>query len=158
MLGTQDSLAAMAGLLGVLAIALQQAFRVTAALGRGSPAHHGPQTQDALVDVAADASGPVVVAGAVAAVALLPFIVMGDVAGIELPSTAAAVILAGLLTATLVNTLVLPVACLRLGQVPDSDAQSDQDLAVAHTVPLPRQAPDVPGTPRSAAEPEHPAP
>jgi hypothetical protein len=68
------------------------------------------------------------------------------------------VILAGLVVATLLNTLVLPVACLRLGQAPDSDAQSDEDLAVAHTVPFPRQAPDVPGTPRSAAEPEHPAP
>src|SRR5262249_52704006 len=151
---TQDSLAAMAGLLGVLAIALQQAFRVTAALGRGSPAHHGPLTRDALVNVAADASGPVVVAAVVAAVALLPFIVMGDVAGIELLSTAAAVILAGLVVATLVNTLVLPVACLRSGQgqAPDSEALSDEDLAVAHTVPFPRQAPDVPGTPRSATE------
>jgi len=157
-LGMQDSLAAMAGLLGVLAIALQQAFRVTAALSRGSPAQHGPRTTDALVDVAADASGPVVVAAAAAAVALLPFIVMGDVAGIELLSTAAAVILMGLVVATLLNTLVLPVACLRLGQAPDSDAGTDEDLAVAHTVPFPRQAPDVPGTPRSAAEPEHPAP
>jgi multidrug efflux pump subunit AcrB len=157
-LGTQDSLAAMAGLLGVLAIALQQAFRVTAALSRGSPAQHGPRTTDALVNVAADASGPVVVAAAVAAAALLPFIVMGDVAGIELLSTAAAVILIGLVVATLLNTLVLPVACLRLGQAPDSDAGTDEDLAVAHTVPFPRQAPDVPGTPRSAAEPEHPAP
>jgi len=110
------------------------------------------------VNVAADASGPVVVAAVVAAVALLPFIVMGDVAGIELLSTAAAVILVGLVVATLLNTLVLPVACLRSGPAPDSEALSDEDLAVAHTVPFPRQAPDVPGTPRSAAEPEHPAP
>jgi Cu/Ag efflux pump CusA len=156
-LGTQDSLAAMAGLLGVLAIALQQAFRVTAALRRGNPAHHGPLTTDALVDVAADASGPVVVAGAVAAVALLPFIVMGDVAGLELLSTAAAVILVGLVVATLLNTLVLPVACLRLGQVRGSDAWSDQELAEAHTVPFPRE-PGVPGTSRPAAEPERPVP
>jgi multidrug efflux pump subunit AcrB len=164
-LGTQDSLAALAGLLGVLAIAIHQAFRVTAAIGRGNPTRHGPLTQDALVNVAADASGPVVAAAAVAAVALLPFIVMGDVAGIELLSTAAAVILAGLVVATLLNTLVLPVACLRLGRVRDSDARSDQDLAEAHTVPFPRKEPDVPsrgssvpGTPRPAAEPEHPVP
>jgi Cu/Ag efflux pump CusA len=159
-LGTQDSLAALAGLLGVLAVGLYQAFRVAAAIGREIPPHHGPLTRDALVNVAADASGPVVVAAVVAAVALLPFIVMGDVAGIELLSTAAAVILVGLVVATLVNTLVLPVACLRSGQgqAPDSEALSDEDLAVAHTVPFPRQAPDVPGTPRSPAEPEHPAP
>jgi len=156
-LGTADSLAAMAGLLGVLAIALQQAFRVTAALRRGNPEHHGPLTADRLVDVAADASGPVVVAGAVAAVALLPFIVVGDVAGLELLSTAAAVILVGLVVATLLNTLLLPVACLRLGQVRGSDAWSDQDLAEAHTVPFPRE-PGVPGPSRSAAEPERPVP
>ena len=155
-LGTADSLAAMAGLLGVLAIAIQQAFRVTAAIRQGNPADRGPLTPDALVTVAADASGPVLVAAAVAAVALLPFIVMGDVAGIELLSTAAAVILVGLVTATLLNTLVLPVACLRFGQARDPGARSDQDLAEAHTVPFPRK--EVPGAPRSAAEPEHPVP
>ena len=47
--------------------------------------------------------------------ALLPFILMGDVAGNELLHTAAAVILAGLIAATLVNTLVLPAACLAFG-------------------------------------------
>jgi Cu/Ag efflux pump CusA len=150
-LGATDSLAALAGLLGVLAIAIQQAFRVTAAIRRGDPAGHRPLTQDALVNVAADASGPVITAAAVAAVALLPFIVLGDVAGIELLSTAAAVILAGLVAATLLNTLVLPVACLRFGQVRDADARSDQDLAEAHVVPYPREESDVP-----AAEPEHP--
>lgn len=158
-LGQQDSLAAMAGLLGVLAIALQQAFRITAALRRGSPAQHGPRTTDALADVAADASGPVVVAAAVAAVALLPFIVIGDVAGVELLSPAATVILVGLIVATLLNTLALPAACLRWGQVRDPHARSDQDLAEAHTVPFPRQEPDVPGAPRpAAAEPERPVP
>ena len=106
----------------------------------GNPADRGPLTPDALVTAAADASGPVLAAAAVAAVALLPFIVMGDVAGIELLSTAAAVILAGLVTATLLNTLVLPVACLRLGQARDPGARSDQDLAEAHTVPFPRRA------------------
>jgi Cu/Ag efflux pump CusA len=163
-LGTQDSLAAMAGLLGVLVIALQQAFRVTAAIRHGNQAHYGPLTTDAVVNVAADASGPVVVAAAVAAVALLPFIVLGDVAGLELLSTAAAVILVGLVVATLLNTLVLPVACLRLGQAPDSyarsddsHARSDQDLAEAHTVPFPR-APEAPGASRPAAEPERPVP
>lgn len=156
--GPPDTLAALAGLLGVLAITIQQAFRVTAAIGRGDPAHRGPLTQDALADVAAGASGPVVLAAAVTGVALLPFIVMGDVAGIELLSTAAAVILAGLVAATLLNTLVLPVACLRFGRVRYSDAGSDQDLAVAHAVPFPREEPEIPGAPRSAAEPERPVP
>jgi hypothetical protein len=86
---------------------------------------------------------------------------MGDVAGLELLSTAAAVILVGLVVATSLNTLVLPAACLWLGQVRDSDARSDQSLAEAHVVPFPREEPDVPGAPRpdaEAAEPDHPVP
>jgi hypothetical protein len=42
--------------------------------------------------------------------------------------------------------------------VRDSQARSDQDLAEAHTVPFPRQEPKIPGSPRSAAEPDHPVP
>jgi len=73
------------------------------------------------------------------------------VAGLELLRPAAAVILVGLVVATLLKTLVLPAACLRFGQVREPDARSDQHLAEAHTVPFPRQESDVP-----AAEPEHP--
>ena len=77
-----------------------------------------------------------------AAVALLPFIVMGDVAGIELLHTAAAVMLAGLIAATLLNTLVLPAACLRFG--PARAPEQDGDLAEPPSVPRPREEPEVP--------------
>ena len=64
---------------------------------------------------ATDASGPVVTAAAVSALALVPFIVAGDVAGNELLYAAAPVLLAGLVAATLLNTLVLSAACLWFG-------------------------------------------
>jgi hypothetical protein len=65
------------------------------------------------------------------------------------------VILAGLIAATLLNTLVLPAACLRFGpaRVPE------QDLAAAEPpeVPQPRQEPAAPAVPEPAGPAEHPA-
>ena len=107
-----------------------------------------------MADAAADVGGgPAITAAVVTAVALLPFIVMGDVAGNELLHTAAAVILAGLVTATLLNLLVLPAACLRFGpaRAPEPEAR---DLAEPPSVPRPREEPEVPeipGVPQPAA-------
>jgi Cu/Ag efflux pump CusA len=156
-LGAQDTFAAMAGLLGVLAIALQQAFRVTAVIRHAHVADGGRLRPNLVARAAADASGPAITAAVVAAVALLPFIVMGDVAGNELLHTAAAVILAGLVAATLLNTLVLPAACLWFG--PARAREPDQDLSGPPSVPRPREEPDVPeipGVPQPAGRPENP--
>jgi len=144
-LGAQDTLAAMAGLLGVLAIALQQAFRVTAAIRRAHVADGGRLRPNLVARAAADASGPTVTAAVVAAVALLPFILMGDVAGNELLHTAAAVILAGLVAATLLNTLVLPAVCLWTS--PARAREQNQDLTGPPRVPQPREEPEVPEIP-----------
>ena len=151
---------AMAGLLGVFAIALYQAFGVTAAIRRAHLADRGQLTPGLLAAAAAGASAPAITAAAMAAAALLPFIVIGDTAGNELLHTAAAVILAGLIVAVLLNTLVLPVAWLRFGPVrapePDRGTGQDQDLAELPGVPRPRQAPEVPAAPQPAGQPEHP--
>jgi Cu/Ag efflux pump CusA len=154
--GAQDSLAAMAGLLGVLAVAIYQAFRVTAAIRRAHLAHGGQLTPGLVAAAAADADGPILTAAAVAAVALLPFIVMSGTAGNELPHTAAVVILAGLIAATMLNTLVLPVACLRFG--PAHALGQDQHLTVPHVVPRPREEGEVsvPDMPQPIGRPENP--
>ena len=57
-----------------------------------------------------------------AAVILLPFVALGNVAGNELPHVAAVVLLTGLVVATLVNLYVLPaaVAILRPAASPDT--------------------------------------
>jgi len=151
-LGTQDSLAALAGLLGVLAVAIHQAFRVTAAIRRAHLADGGPLTPGLAAAAAAEAAGPILTAALVAAVALVPFIAAGQVAGNELPHAAAPVILAGLIAATLLNTLVLPAACVWFGP-----ARAPQDLPVPPDappdVPQPREEPEVPSV---AAQPENP--
>jgi Cu/Ag efflux pump CusA len=173
-IGEQDSLAAVAGLLAVLAIAIQQAFGMTAAIrrvqrgdgahpGGADPGQGGQLTAGLVADAAAEAGGPAIISAAVAAVTLAPFIVMGDVAGNELLHTAAAVILAGLIAGTLVNTLVLPAACLRFGlaRVPEQERAPEQDLESTEppSVPQPREPPELPeapAVPQPAGRPENP--
>ncbi len=95
--GVSGQLAASAGLLGVLALAVRQAIAVTARAARG-------------VDL-----GMILTPALVTAVTLAPFVAMGDVPGMELPHTAAAVVLGGLATTTLAGLFPLPVWCRRLG-------------------------------------------
>jgi hypothetical protein len=87
----------------------------------------------------------------VTAVTLVPFIVMGNVPGMELLHTAAAVILGGLATTVLVCLVVLPVASRLIGPgpVPESDdalagiaVAEGADAAEGVTVPGSRQAAD----------------
>jgi Cu/Ag efflux pump CusA len=150
-IGEQDSLAAAAGLLAVLAVAIQQAFGVTAAIQRAQrhnsarPDHRGQLTPALVADAAAEAGGPVITSALVAAAVLAPFIVMSAVAGNELPHTAAAVMLAGLITATLLNTLVLPAACLRFGR--SRAPKQALEPTEPPSVPRPREQPELPGLP-----------
>jgi Cu/Ag efflux pump CusA len=142
----------MAGLLAVLGIAICQAFVVAAAIRRAQLADGGRLTPDLVADAVADAGASVLAAATVTAVVLLPFMVMGDVAGTELLHTAAAVILAGLIAATLLNTLVLPAACLRFG--PGRAPEQDPDLTGPLSVPRPREEPEVAAAPRRAGRPD----
>lgn len=154
--GAQDSLAAAAGLLAVLAIAIQQAFRVTAAVRRAHLADGGPLAPGLVAAAAAGAGGPVITAAATTAVALLPFVVMGGTAGNELLHTAAAVILTGLIAATLLSTLVLPAACLRFGpaRAPDQDQDQDKDLDLDLDLDLDPSGPASVPRPRDEPEPQ----
>jgi len=159
-LGAAGSLAAAAGLLAVFALAVRQAIVVTAravpragaavAAGRGDGVVHG----DSVVhgdDVvhgdgaggggadASDAAGGlamILTPALVTALALAPFAVMGDVPGMELLHTAAAVILGGLVTITLVSLFVLPVACRLVG--PHLALDSAPALSAAEAPHAPR--------------------
>ena len=105
---------------------------------------------------AAGAAGSVFTAALMSAAALVPFVLAGQVAGNELPHAAAPVVLAGLGAATLLNTLVLPAACLWFGP-----ARAPQDLPgpldappdVPPNLPQPREEPGVPSV---ATRPENP--
>jgi Cu/Ag efflux pump CusA len=92
-IGAYGQLAAAAGLLGVFALAARQAIAVTARASRGI------------------GLGLIVTPAVVTGVALVPFAAMGDEPGLEMLHTTADVLLAGLVTTTLVSLFVLPVAC-----------------------------------------------
>jgi Cu/Ag efflux pump CusA len=96
-IGAFGQLGASAGLLGVFALAARQAIAVTARASRGI------------------GLGLIVTPTVVTAVALVPFAAMGDEPGLETLHIAAAVLLAGLATTTLVGLFVLPVAARLLG-------------------------------------------
>jgi Cu/Ag efflux pump CusA len=107
-LGAAGELAASAGLVAVFALAVRQAIAVTARIrstGGGRPR-------------AADGLPEILTPALVTAVALVPFVVLGDVPGLELLHTAAAVIGGGLVTSTLVNLFLLPVAGAMIGPRP----------------------------------------
>jgi Cu/Ag efflux pump CusA len=96
-IGASAQLGAVVGLLGVFALAARQAIAVTARATRGADL------------------GVIMTPAVVTAVALVPFAVMGDVPGLEMLHIAAAVILAGLVTTTLVSLFLLPVGVRLLG-------------------------------------------
>jgi Cu/Ag efflux pump CusA len=130
--GQQETLAAAAGLLAVYALAVRLVIGVAARLRAGT-ANAGSTGAAAAgagsTGAGADLGSPALVAmpALVTAVTLVPFIVMGDVPGMELLHTAAAVILGGLVTTVLVCLFVLPVASRLFG--PGPRVESDETLA-----------------------------
>jgi Cu/Ag efflux pump CusA len=104
-LGATGELAAAAGLVGVFAVAVRQAIATVARLRSPRPgldSGPGPDPAPRLAEILTPAL--------VMAVVLAPFVALGGVPGMEMPHTAAAVMLGGLVTTTLVNLFVLPVA------------------------------------------------
>jgi Cu/Ag efflux pump CusA len=151
--GQQETLAAAAGLLAVYALAARLVIGVAARL-RAAAADDAWATNAGSTGAAADLGSPALVAmpALVTAVMLVPFIVMGDVPGMELLHTAAAVILGGLFTTVLVCLFVLPVASRLFGAGPrvesdetlgGIDIAGGADVADGVTVPSTRQPADV---------------
>jgi Cu(I)/Ag(I) efflux system membrane protein CusA/SilA len=69
----------------------------------------GGEPGQALVrQVMGERLAPIVMTAATTALALLPFVIAGDVAGNEIAHSTAAVVLGGLATSTLLSLLVLP--------------------------------------------------
>jgi Cu/Ag efflux pump CusA len=64
---------------------------------------------------------PVLLTAVATALAFLPFLILGDIAGLEIARPMAVVILGGLVTATLVTLLVLPALYLWLKGKPAPD-------------------------------------
>lgn len=149
--GAGNALAAAAGLLAVFALAARQLIGVAARArsAAGSTAGGALETLTPAV---------------VTAVALVPFITMGNVPGLELLHTAAAVILGGLVTTALVSLFAAPVLFRLLGPGPETESAAAPGTLAAARVPSARQASDgqvtaglAAGPPPASAPPGEPA-
>jgi Cu/Ag efflux pump CusA len=113
--GQARSLGADGGLLAVLALALRQGMLQISAIRRAHAEDGGPLTASLLLRAVSDRLGLSLTSTLVIAAGLLPFVVMGDVAGNEITHAAADVILGGLVTATLLSQVLIPALYLALG-------------------------------------------
>ncbi|MBV9465871.1 MAG: efflux RND transporter permease subunit, partial [Solirubrobacterales bacterium] len=113
--GQLDSVGTDAGLVAVFALAARQGTVLIAHLRRLQARDGGPLTPEIVIRGASERFAPTIGAVFVTAAALIPFAVMGDVAGNELTHTAAAVMLGGILGATALNLLLVPAVCLAVG-------------------------------------------
>jgi Cu/Ag efflux pump CusA len=135
------SLGSLLGLLAVLVVATQGVLVLIARFQELERRH--ATSSAALVRLAAsDRLAPILGAAAATGLIMLPFALLGSRAGLEIVHPMAVVILGGLVTATVVTLLVVPVAYLRFAggsEHPDSDDLDSRTVATG---------PD--GEPRSA--------
>jgi multidrug efflux pump subunit AcrB len=113
--GELGSLGTYAGLLGVFAFAARQGMLLISRVGQRHADDGGPLCAEIVLDAAGERFAPALASALTFAVALMPFVVMGGVEGNELTRVAAAVMLGGLASSTLLNMLLLPAICLSLG-------------------------------------------
>ena len=128
--GDLSSLGAYAGLLGVFAFAARQGILLISRMRRRHAEDGGPLRREAVLDAAGERVAPALGSALALAAALVPFVVMGGVEGNELTRVAAAVMLGGLLSATLINVVLLPALCLSLGPIEPVAADEPQPKAV----------------------------
>jgi Cu/Ag efflux pump CusA len=136
--GATLSLGAILGLIGVFAIAVRSALVLIGHLRRLSEDGSSYSREELVQHGAREQFGPIVIAALALAVFLVPFVVAGSAAGLEIVHPMATVMLGGLVTATLLSLLVAPALYARFGG--DYDAADDLLLDLG----------DAPGAPAAA--------
>jgi Cu/Ag efflux pump CusA len=114
--GGDVSLGAAFGLMTVLGVAVRNGVMLVAHL-QELEARESDRLDPALVvRGTADRAAPVALTALATAAALLPFAVLGDVAGNEITHSMAAVVIGGLVTSTALTLFVLPALYLHLAR------------------------------------------
>lgn len=113
--GGAISLGAMAGLLAVLLIAIRNGLVLIVRYRALEEADPDAAPLDLMRRATRERFGPILVTAAATALALAPFIVLGNLPGLEVLRPMAAVIVAGLVSATLTSLFILPAVTLRSG-------------------------------------------
>lgn len=111
------TLGALFGFLAVLAIAMRNAFASLKHFQDLEREEGLPFGAELVIRGAGERFAPILTTAVTSALALAPFIFLGNIAGHELVRPMAIVIIGGLVTSTLYNLLVVPPLYLRYGQI-----------------------------------------
>jgi Cu/Ag efflux pump CusA len=128
LLGGALSIGVIAGLLVVLTFAVRHGILMVdhyQALEREPGAAFDP---DLIVDGAQSRLTPVLTAAAVIALTVLPLIVLGGVAGLEILRPMAVVVFGGIVTSTIFALFVVPVVIFGTGPSPEPEPESQPQV------------------------------
>jgi Cu/Ag efflux pump CusA len=122
--GDLVSLGTLGGLVTVLAISVRTGVSLIDHYQKMERIEGEPFGPALILRGAQDRLGPTLMTAFGTALAVLPFIVMGNVAGLEIVRPMAIFVLGGLITSTLLTLFVLPNLYLHSGPMPEADTQT----------------------------------
>jgi Cu/Ag efflux pump CusA len=122
--GGDLTLATVAGAFAVLALAVRQVLDLFGRAQALEREERRPLSHDLVHQVAGERCGPVVTTVGVTALALLPIVVVGSIAGQEIVKPLAVAVLGGLVTCTIAVLFVLPPVYLRAAPRRPDDGRS----------------------------------
>ncbi len=122
--GDLISIGSLAGLITVFAITARHAVTLVHRYRALERAADGPVGVELALVGAQERLAPTMVTALGTAAFALPFIVLGDVAGLEIIRPMAVVVLGGLITSTILLLFVLPSIYLRSGPSPASETEN----------------------------------
>jgi len=123
--GGMISLGSLMGFLGILAVAARQGIMLIRHYQDLEEHENQPFGAELVQRGTRERFAPVVVTALTTAAAMVPLVVLGNIAGLEIVHAIASVILGGLVTATLFNLYLVPALYLRFG------ARREPDLELA---------------------------
>lgn len=115
------TLGALFGFFAIFAVAVRNTFASIKHFQHLEQEEELPFGAELVTRGASERFGPILITAITTALAVAPFIFLGNIAGHEVVRPMAMVIIGGLVTATLFNLLVVPSLYLRYGQITETE-------------------------------------
>jgi len=122
--GDLFTIGSLAGLITVVAITIRHAISLVDRYRRLEQVEGGAHGVDLVIEGAQARLAPILITTFGTAAFALPFVLLGDVAGLEVMRPMAIFVLGGLITSTLLLLFILPIIYLRSGPSPASETES----------------------------------